>query len=333
MTSSLSVIIPTFNRADYVRSCLVALRESNVPDLEVIVADDGSTDDTSAVVAATNPSAIYLWQPNSGTPSTVRNLGFQHSHGRYVAFLDCDDEWLPNIPAEAVRILDRHPEIEVLFADAQMGNPTEGYRSFMEICAGPVFPTLPHREVEPAVRILDREPFFLQIIQRNAIFLGLCIVRREAFAATGGFDPNLRGAADWDVLMRLAAKQTCAYWNVSFSRYTRHLNNMSDDHEGMTREFCLALESVLRKLDLPAEHRFQVRACLQRQRFHYAYYAYDSGNWPAARRRFTQAVQAGNRRPLTLALWVATHLPKLLVLVARSTLQRLRGTHSSPGSR
>jgi glycosyltransferase involved in cell wall biosynthesis len=74
MSCPLSVIIPTYNRSGYVRDCLLALREAGVPDLDVLVADDGSTDDTAAVVAATEPAARYLWQPNSGTPETTRNV-------------------------------------------------------------------------------------------------------------------------------------------------------------------------------------------------------------------------------------------------------------------
>src|SRR5205807_7291129 len=101
-----TVIVPTYNRSGYVRDCLTGLRQSGVPDLEVIVADDGSTDDTREVVGATDPRAKYLWQPNTGTPATARNAAFAVSTGRYVAFLDCDDAWLPGAPAEAVRLLD-----------------------------------------------------------------------------------------------------------------------------------------------------------------------------------------------------------------------------------
>ena len=75
-TASLSVIIPTYNRSGYVRACLAALRDSGVPDLDVIVSDDGSTDDTREVVAATDPGARYLWHANEGTPSPARNRGF-----------------------------------------------------------------------------------------------------------------------------------------------------------------------------------------------------------------------------------------------------------------
>src|SRR2546421_3478299 len=117
---ALSCIIPTYNRSGYVRECLVALRESGVPDLEVIVSDDGSTDDTREVVAATDPRAKYLYQPNTGTPATARNAAFAVSRGRCVGFLDCDDAWLPDAPSKAVALLDRYPDVDAVFADARM---------------------------------------------------------------------------------------------------------------------------------------------------------------------------------------------------------------------
>src|SRR5262245_4386578 len=115
VSASLTVIVPTFNRSGYVRRCLTTLRACGLLDPQVIVADDGSTDDTREVVAATDPAAVYLWQPNTGTPATARNAGFAHATGRYVAFLDCDDEWLPGTAARAVALLDKYPDVDVLF--------------------------------------------------------------------------------------------------------------------------------------------------------------------------------------------------------------------------
>jgi glycosyltransferase involved in cell wall biosynthesis len=135
-TPTLSVIMPTYNRSGYVRQCLRSLRACRAPGLEVIVADDGSTDDTAQVVAETDPRAVYFRQENTSTPATARNRGFELSRGRYVAFLDCDDEWLPGVASRAVELLDRYPEVDVLFAEARMGNPTEGYRPDPEAVRG-----------------------------------------------------------------------------------------------------------------------------------------------------------------------------------------------------
>ena len=325
---SLTVIIPTYNRAGYVRDCLVALRGSGVPDLEVIVSDDGSTDDTRAVVAATDPAAKYLWQPNSGTPATARNAAFAVGRGRYVGFLDCDDEWLPGAPARAVALLDRHPEVDALFADARMGNPHDGYVSWIESGGQAEFFRLPHREPEPGFRVLERGPFFRRMAVRNPVFIGATVVRRAAFEAVDGFDPALCGAADWELWLRMAHRFTWGYMAEPLAKYTRHRDNMSSDHDKMIAEFAQSLRNVLAKCDLSAADRAFVRGQLRDKLFGHAYIAYDRGDITAARARFWRAVRGGNVRPVTLALAALCTLPGPLA----RRLRRLKQA-AAPGGR
>lgn len=325
---ALTVIVPTYNRAGYVRDCLLALRRSGVPDLEIIVADDGSTDDTGGVVAATDPRARYLWQPNTGTPATARNAAFAVSTGRYVGFLDCDDAWLPDAPAEAVRLLDAHPGVDVLFADAEMGNPEEGYVSWIGVAGQDPFFRLPHREPEPGFRVLERGPFFRRLAVRNPVFIGACVLRRAAFAAGGGFDPALRGAADWDLWLRLAHTLTFGYMARPLAVYTRHVSNMSSDHDHMIGEFAQALRNTLATCALSADERRHVRARLRHQLFGHAYLAYDRGDFRTARGRFATLLRDTGPSPKGLAFWAACALPFGLAGRLRRLKHRL-----APGGR
>ncbi|MBY0458389.1 MAG: glycosyltransferase, partial [Gemmataceae bacterium] len=259
---------------------------------------------TREVVAATDPRAKYLWQPNSGTPATARNAAFEVCNGRYVAFLDCDDEWLPHAPARAVRFLDAHPEVDVLFAEARMGNRQQGYVSWIESAGQEAFFRLPHSEPEPGFRILEREPFFRRVSVRNPVFIGATILRREAFAASGGFDPELCGAADWELWLRLAHEHTWAYMAEPLANYTRHLDNMSSNFDKMTAEFVSALRKVLAKCALSPADRAFLRRQLRVQLHSYAYLAYDRGD-------------TADWRPTTLALAALCALPRALALRAR----------------
>jgi glycosyltransferase involved in cell wall biosynthesis len=321
----LSVIIPTYNRSGHVRDCLAALRRSGVPGLEVIVSDDGSTDDTAAVVAATDPHAVYLWQPNTGTPSTARNAGFAVSRGRYVAFLDCDDLWLPDAPARAVGFLDRHPDVDVVFAEANVGNPADGYESWIAAAGQRAFRELPGREPEPGFRVFERTPFFRRMAVRNPVFIGACVLRREAFDKAGKFDPALRGAADWELWLRLAHRFTFAFMAEPLAVYTRHPGNMSGNQDAMVDEFCRALRAVLAKCRLSAGDRRHVVGMLRHHLFQHAYLAYDAGRYADARGRFGEAVRAGDVHPGTLAYWAACHLPPPL-------LARLRWAKHAAGA-
>lgn len=321
-STTLSVIIPTYNRAEYVRNCLVSLQQSGLEDLEIIVADDGSTDNTSEVVNQTHPSARYLWQENTGTPSTARNAGFAISSGKYVAFLDCDDAWLPEIPKRAIQLLEKYREVDLLFADAKMGNPQDGYVSWIEEAGQETFFELPCREPESGFRILERRPLFRRMAVRNPLFLGACIIRREAFENSGGFDPKLRGAADWDLWLRMASTLTLGFLNEPLAYYTRHIDNMSSNKDHMSLEFCEALANTLKNCELERDDAKHIRTRLHHHLFGYAYLAYDRGDVAEARRRFARAIRTGDRSVRTLSFASVCMLPQWMVCKLRRLKQQ-----------
>lgn len=308
---SLSVIIPTYNRAAFVRNCLLSLRKSGVPDLEVIVSDDGSTDDTAEVVAATDPTAKYLWQPNTGTPTTAKNKGFAVSTGRYVGFLDCDDEWVDGAPGRIVELLDRHPEVGMMVGDTLIGCPSAGWHSLNEKYGPTRFDAVPHCEPEPGFRVFDRAGFYRKVIERNQWSVHSAILRREVFEAAGGFDPGMREAEDWDLWLRAACQTTVGMMDAPLGRYFLHDGAMSRNaEERFAHGFCKALRNAMRRAPLTADQRMLIRSRLRGELFHLAYQAYDKGQFCDARERFAGAMRAGNLHPRTAAYWLACHLPE-----------------------
>src|SRR5262245_52133033 len=89
----LSVIVPAYNRATFLPGCVASIRAAGVSDMEIIVVDDGSRDNTAEVVASLGSDIRYVYQENQGLPA-ARNTGIRHSRGRYLAYLDSDDFWL-----------------------------------------------------------------------------------------------------------------------------------------------------------------------------------------------------------------------------------------------
>ena len=325
-TPSLSVIIPTYNRSGFVRTCLLALRESGVADLEVIIVDDGGTDDTREVAAAIEPRALYLRQKNQG-PAAARNLGFERSTGRYVGFLDCDDAWLPAQPAAGLDWLDLHPEVDVLFAEARMGNAVDGYRSWIESSGQARFFDLPH-QADAGSRILERTALLERMLVRNCVFLGSTLVRREALQRSGLFDPELCGAADWNLWLRLAAQATFAFRPEPLAIYTKHDGGMSNDDDGMSREFGEALLRLTNQVELtPAARAIRDRQ-LRHHLFGYAYRAYDRGDYREARRRFGRLIRICGGDSRSLAFLAVCSAPGPLIRGTRGVIQRLRGTQS-----
>jgi hypothetical protein len=227
-----------------------------------------------------------------------------------------------------VRFLDAHPEVDCLFAEARMGNPQAGYVSWIESSGQAPFFALPHAAPEPGFRVFERGPFFRRMAVRNPVFIGAAIVRRGAFGAAGGFDPKLCGAADWELWLRMAHRFTWAYMAEPLANYTRHLDNMSSDHDKMIGEFVQALRNVLVRCDLSPSDRTFVRQQLRVHLFSHAYLAYDRGDTRTAWGRFWRCLRAGDLRPRTLALAGVCALPGPLARGAR----RLKRA-AAPGGR
>jgi len=111
-----SVIIPTYNYGRYLGKALQSLEEQTCRNLEVIVVDDGSTDDTKSVVARFAPAIVYLYQENRGV-SSARNTGLQRASGEFITFLDADDYLLADSLEATAAVLQARPDIGIVFTD------------------------------------------------------------------------------------------------------------------------------------------------------------------------------------------------------------------------
>lgn len=320
-----SVIIPTYNRASFLTKCIRSVLNSGVARVETIVVDDGSSDNTAAVVQSLGPDVRYERQSNRG-PAAARNLGFSVSRGRYVTFLDSDDEWIPGAAPQVIDLLDRHPEVPLVFADAAQGNPADGFRSFIVTYGGSEFQRIRSTEIEPGVRRLDRHEFLARLVRRNVMFLGSLVMRREIFRDSGGFDPGLCGAADWELFLRLASAHECVSWpDVSMSRYITHPAAMSRDNDHMGEEFIRALVKAMQKAPLAADERRMFEDEVRRHSFGWAYQAYDRGDLPAARARFGRCVRRSGPAMRPLMYLAASCLPAAALRRARACKQQWIG--------
>jgi glycosyltransferase involved in cell wall biosynthesis len=201
-----SVIIPTYNSARYLPAALASVVAQDYRPLEVIVVDDGSTDNTADCVAEffrhTGLPGEYVYQPNQG-PAVARNRGLTVARGGWIAFLDADDLWLPDKTTRQMQVLSEYPQ-----AGAAWGNAST--------FAGDLSP-----DASPAVRTSSPQPRYM---------LQSMLFRRTALDKVGCFDPKLRLGGDVDWLMRAMEQEVSLviHWDLVVY-YRRHAHNLTHD--------------------------------------------------------------------------------------------------------
>lgn len=201
MQPLVSAIIPTFNRESTVaRSVRSALGQTYV-NLEVIVVDDGSSDGTFAALREFEGRIVLLQQPNGG-PSKARNLGASKARGEILAFLDSDDEWLPDKIEKQVRIMQAYgPTMACCICNALTpGDCGAAARTSFELAG--LAPPFQEALLSNPVEVL---------VSTFVLFNQVAAIRRTAFEAVGGFDETLRLLEDYELSLRIA---TLGPWGV-----------------------------------------------------------------------------------------------------------------------
>lgn len=182
-----SIIVPTHNRADFLQGTLDSVLAQTFDDFEILVVDDGSTDDTAACVRAFSDTRVQLIQQSQQERAAARNNGIEHARGEYLAFLDDDDLWQPDFLARTIDA----------FTSPQLGVVYGGW-SFIDARSEPL-PEAPHL---PQIRGTGRDDFF-----RACFFpTSAALVRRARLDQVGAFDASLVPVEDWDLWLRMAIR-------------------------------------------------------------------------------------------------------------------------------
>lgn len=186
---TVTVVMPAYNAAAYVRRAIDSVLAQTWVDRELLVVDDGSSDGTLDVLAGYGNRLRVITQANAG-PAAARNRGLLEARGRYVAFLDADDWWLPTKLERQVALLDARPDVGFCSTATRVetvgGAPASNWP-----CADAEGPLL--------------ETLFMRSAAVSGSTSGV-LARRELLLEVGGFDESLRGFEDPDLWIRLAAR-------------------------------------------------------------------------------------------------------------------------------
>jgi glycosyltransferase involved in cell wall biosynthesis len=210
-----SVIIPTHNRADLLRQALDSVLRQSFDDLEVIIIDDASNDDTPTAVARQNDVRLrYFRNPENRGEAASRNAGIAHASGEYIAFLDDDDTWLPQKLERQMRLLDRCP--------VKVGAVYCGYYRVDMESGATMATTLPER----------RGAIYADLREQNWVGSPSTVVlRRECFDKVGLFDEQLEFGVDYDMWIRISRFYHVECVPEPLVRYSVHPDRLSADAE------------------------------------------------------------------------------------------------------
>lgn len=281
--SKVSVIIPTYNCAQYICQAVDSVLAQTYHDFELVVVDDGSTDDTKELLMRYDKHLTYIYQENKGM-TAARNTGIKNSSGEYIAFLDSDDIWLPNKLERQVKLLDESPEVGLVYCwhyyiDAE-GNRCKFWNNKIG------------RSFESGSRLFEK------LIEKNVISGGgsTPIIRRECLGKSGMFDESIPYSGDWDLWLRISMDYIMAVIPEPLACYRVLDENHKYPEKFVQYNIDRGIVTVVKKVtQLLAErgykgHRKLKRKALVGFHLHFAEIWQSLGDWSRVRRHLLRAL-------------------------------------------
>ena len=234
-----SVVIPAYKCADYIAATLRSVLAQKFTDFEVLVVNDGSPD-TEALEHELAPflaSIRYIQQINGG-PSAARNRGISEARGRYVAFLDSDDLWLPEHLANQVQLLQSDPGLALVYSDSLL-----------------------LREDAPIATAFERNPqrppvtFASLVLEKCSIGTSTTVVLRQAAIDAGGFENGRHRSEDFDLWLRIAHRGGGMSYSPVVQVCHRVANGLSCDNTAMNQAQIAVYQKLLTALPLTEDQR------------------------------------------------------------------------------
>lgn len=219
LSISVSVIIPVYNGERFLAEAITSVLDQGMPALELIVIDDGSTDNSASVAQQFGQQVRYFYQPNSG-PAAARNQGIEMSQGQIISFLDADDLFPPGKLSFQLGYLQANPDAGVSLGSARL------------------FRSNPHLSPPLSIEFYE-DPFIMYLV-------GCALFRRQLFDEVGNFDPIMRYAEDIDWFLRARDAGTKIIHHPEITLFCRwHAHNMTNQIKPAQHYLAIALKRSL----------------------------------------------------------------------------------------
>lgn len=227
-----SVIIPLYNKQEYIYKTLSSVLAQDFTEFEVIVVNDGSTDESEKIIHSFEDDRITLITlPNSGV-SIARNAGITAANFDWIALLDADDWWAPSFLSEWANAFEAYPD-ESVFASGRT-------RVFQDHSKRYVNPLLPKAESMGLIN-------YFEVIAQDLppINSSNGVLRKSVLSHAGYFNPNMQQHEDHDLWLRLAVNHSIVFFNKPLSFYNKDTQDSQSQHVLAPHNFRMYLETML----------------------------------------------------------------------------------------
>ncbi len=245
----ISVVVPTYNQAHFLPDCINSVFRQTYDDYEIIVVDDGSTDNTREEMKPYSGRARYIYKANGGVAS-ARNVGIHEANGDYIAFLDSDDLWHPEKLKSTAAFIDTLPHCGLFHSNTNLIREN-----------GSMISMLKRRDLGRAA--------YHELLMGYSLVNSSITVKKECFTQCGVFYEQFKakaGAEDWDMWIRICRKFPSKLINEALVYYRIHQGNYSKN------EFLNLNEDILSVLHRAIERDRRLPAVVKQKAFSNAYY-------------------------------------------------------------
>lgn len=261
-TPLVSVVIATYNRSGLLRETIESVFKQTFPDFELIVVDDGSTDDTEQVLQSYGDRLRYLRQENRG-PSAARNFGVANARASWISIQDSDDLCAPDHLETLYSFVEKKPALGMVFANGAYIDDPRGKTIIPQ---------------EKSKRLAEKGVELQDLFSTSIVRLQAALLSKEALLAVGGLDESLRIAMDLDLAFRFFMRFPMAYLDKVVFFYRRHEGNIGRNQEIRLLENLRVMEKLVQ--EFPSVIQILGRQSINRRRA-YRNYRLSKSRWRA----------------------------------------------------
>ena len=313
---TVSVIIPTYNCASYLGVAIDSALAQTYQNVEIVVVDDGSTDDTRRLLAPYGDKISYYYENQSGVPA-ARNVGVQHAQGDLIAFLDADDIWFPEKLSTQVGALLQFPEAGLVFSDKRAFDAGGVIIDAYFHSLGNWFERHRIGKTDVAYGWLYRE-----LLNANDITTSSALVRKDVLEKVGPLDEILRMGDDYDLWLRIAREYKLIFINQVLTEYRVQPNGLSGcvdiRHYRWASARIKVHEKHLQKEWVPVESRSLVKQMLAQECWELGVCYFTRNFLREARAYFRQSLKYRAYDFRAWIYWGASFLPLPVVAIIRA---------------